>query len=313
MITSCISDLLEEHEYVVIPGLGSFMSLYRPARFDQEEDLLLPPSQQVAFHPEVKEDDGVLANYLARRLKIPSLQAASMVEKFTDEVLYRLDHGEEVEFEKLGTLKRVEGRIVYTPGKEAVLTDAFGLGPVPVQNRKLKTSEYESPVIQGLETSPRKFKKWLWFLLIPLLALVPVVVILIRGNVRKEPSPAQSTRQEIDLPVAGDTLIRSADTLRIEQPAESPVPPDSLPLLPGKGLYYMIGGSFLSKENADKYFQRMEVKGYQPIHLGKTGSFYLVAIDTFQNRGDAFDALNQYHERNPRDEVWIYHSRGDEH
>lgn len=312
MITSFISDLLEEHEYVIIPGLGSFMSIYRPARFSQEEDLLLPPSQQVVFHPDVKENDGSLTNYLARRLKIPSLQAALMVEKFTDEVLYRLDHGEEVEFEKLGTLKRVEGGIVFSPGGEEVLTDAFGLEPVSVRTRKLKTSGNEPPKILDSGSPPRKFKKWLWFLLIPLFALIPVVVTLIGGNDRSEPSPTQPAIQDYDLPLAGDTLTRVADNLQVEQPAESPVAHDTLPSLPGRRLYYLIGGSFLSKENADKYFHRMERKGYEPIHLGKTGSFYLVAIDTFQTRRDAFNALNQYNEKNPREEVWIYPNKAGE-
>lgn len=52
-------------------------------------------------------------------------------------------------------------------------------------------------------------------------------------------------------------------------------------VIPHTESYYTVGGSFKSPENADKFFNLLTAKGYHPVHLGLTGNFYLVAIDSF--------------------------------
>ncbi len=110
-----IAELLEEHDYVIVPGLGAFRASHLPARFDEEGIKMLPPSKTLSFNPDVKMNDGVVTGYLVHRLKTPVSRAQKLTGEFSDDVVYRLGQGESVELEGLGTLKMEGNHLEFSP------------------------------------------------------------------------------------------------------------------------------------------------------------------------------------------------------
>ena len=63
-----IHDLLLENETVIIPGFGAFISTYKPAEIGENE--IKPPSKEISFTRQIRNNDGMLVTAIARKAKI---------------------------------------------------------------------------------------------------------------------------------------------------------------------------------------------------------------------------------------------------
>lgn len=307
-IGSYIHQLLFENESVIIPGFGAFVSNYKPAQADAGQEILSPPSKEISFDRKLKNDDGLLVNCVSANVGISRSEAHKMVEKFSENIQYRLEKGEIIEFKGLGTLKLddVNNPVFIPESGENFLLDSFGLGAT-----SLKTGQ--EPVMSNGTDIPEEDNKrnrgWLLFLLIPIAALAVFVYlnffipkkhndILPESNILKSDTPAfeeQMTYTDtVQTEVEKDTI--NPTTKVIEKP--------EIKNLSGVK-YYLIGGSFMEQENADKYLKKVEKLGYQPILLGKQGNFYIVAIGKYNSFGEADSAMNGYVRREPNSGIWI--------
>ena len=55
-----ISELLYDHNCVIIPGFGGFITNYKSADFDHQNNVVLPARKVVAFNQSLVENDGLL-------------------------------------------------------------------------------------------------------------------------------------------------------------------------------------------------------------------------------------------------------------
>jgi nucleoid DNA-binding protein len=307
-ISSYIADLLDEHEYVIIPGLGAFVSTSRPAKFSDDNSTLLPPSRTVSFNPELKIHDGVLTRYIANHQKITLKQASRVMEEFLGDVMVQLELGEEVFMGNIGSLTLKQGELLFNPGESSYENlESFGLQPIAV-------SDYDSvskmdKVTTTAEIRKNPFSQWLWtgsFLLFFLIALTLYFVFYTNNQTIKQSEPAipkDTTENKKPEPqIFPDSIV-------FEQNEIKPASKDSIILHSEKELYYTIGGSFRSQQNANEYYEKMRQGGFHPIQLGLIGNFYLVALDTFNTAQGAFEAADQYVRIYRNTDVWIYHRK----
>lgn len=107
------------------------MASYRPAQPDETGKMLLPPSRELYFNPELKMNDGLLPGYVMRQAEVTLREARKMVSEYVDDLLYHLDRDGQVTLEHLGTLTKREEEIAFTPlGALRQLPAAYGLIPV---------------------------------------------------------------------------------------------------------------------------------------------------------------------------------------
>ena len=57
--------LLPEHDTVIVPGLGAFVSSYKSAQVDEQSGEMVPPSKEIYFEPKIKNNDGLLVGKIA--------------------------------------------------------------------------------------------------------------------------------------------------------------------------------------------------------------------------------------------------------
>jgi len=69
--------------------------------------------------------------------------------------------------------------------------------------------------------------------------------------------------------------------------------------------YYIIGGSFKSEENANKYIHQLKKQGIAGQNLGVFLGLHRIAIEGFSTIGEAQKELNILLNENPQSGVWI--------
>lgn len=145
-----ISDLLYEHDCVIIPELGGFVANQKPAQISEQAHTILPPSKQISFNQNLLQNDGLLANFLVRKEGLDYDTAVSqLLEKartFKDD----LKQGRRIELSKVGVLYRDRsGNVRFVPNEdENHLKSSFGLGKLYL----VPVGSVQEEVIEEVET-----------------------------------------------------------------------------------------------------------------------------------------------------------------
>ncbi len=335
--------LLPEHDTVIIPGLGAFISTYKPAQVDEKSGEMLPPSREITFEPKIKNNDGLLAGTIAQEEGMPLTQAYQELENEREEIIYQLDIGEKVVLENLGELFYNQEREIRfsSSGKDNLLLDAYGLESASLtnepedepeeeihseasgeKNKDKEAFEEEAPVVYAGASLrdtpvPPKKRNRAWWLLLFLIPVIGGAIYIFTKDTDEPPSTVEvrieePATQEAIIPadtVAPDTSTLATEAIAIDSVAytDSAAFIDSTTFVtPDTSKYYLIGGSFEDFENANKFVNRMKRQGNESFHLGKHGSFYLVGIDTFDNEIEAYGQQYNYLDKYPESGVWIY-------
>ena len=138
-----ISDLLYRYECVIIPGFGAFLAHRTSAYHDTEKNVFFPPKKRISFNAQLKENDGLLADYVAKAENLSYSEALAKVQVYAYSLETRILNGETILLDKIGSLSKNEtSQIKFEPVTVTnYLTDSFGLASfqtTPVTREVLK-------------------------------------------------------------------------------------------------------------------------------------------------------------------------------
>ena len=135
MIIKSITELLLDHDCVIVPEFGAFISKETPATLDYVTHRLTPPSKEVRFNGQLITDDELLIGYVAKQQGINMTEAAKQVHDFAMQSLAVVEASGVLRFDGMGVLSRVTDRdYVFQLDEELNLFgDAFGLTPLKLQ------------------------------------------------------------------------------------------------------------------------------------------------------------------------------------
>lgn len=145
-IGTYISELLFDHEHVILPGFGEFSTKYIPARFIPEEKKIESPSKLISFDAEKKEGETPLLGYMAaKEFKDPE-QIKKFIGDFVSEINETLTSGQKVQLERVGVFsKDADGRISFDPDRSInYLADSAGMGAIS-EPAKITTPPFVAP------------------------------------------------------------------------------------------------------------------------------------------------------------------------
>ncbi|HNZ42542.1 MAG TPA: SPOR domain-containing protein [Bacteroidales bacterium] len=124
-----ISELLLQHDCVIVPGFGGFIATHVPAHIQPVINNFSPPKKDILFNSALKHNDGLLADYIAQKEKISFAEALDMIESFVEQSLQELKHHGRIEMLHVGTIYRDDNNF-YTFQQDAeqnMLLSSFGL------------------------------------------------------------------------------------------------------------------------------------------------------------------------------------------
>lgn len=123
-----ISTLLFEHDCVIVPGLGGFITNYKPAVIHPRTHTFHPPSKQINFNAALSNNDGILINAVAVSEGIDFGTAKKLVDQKVHDIRILLLKGKRVELEAIGYLSsNKENNIEFTSSNTInYLGEAYG-------------------------------------------------------------------------------------------------------------------------------------------------------------------------------------------
>jgi len=127
-----ILELLYKHDYLVLPGFGGFVLKSHASVFSSTGTALLPPSKKLGFNKQLRQNDGVLLNWLQNELACDHAAALIHLEEFADYCNSILNNKRRLSIERLGFFYLdFENNLCFEPRTDVnFLSDSFGLAPV---------------------------------------------------------------------------------------------------------------------------------------------------------------------------------------
>ncbi|MBR6271935.1 MAG: SPOR domain-containing protein [Bacteroidales bacterium] len=133
-ICNAISQLLYEHDKVIVPGLGAFLRRDEGAQVNIVTNTFVKPSSVLVFDAQQREDNDLIASFLTTNEGMAEEEARQLLAQFVSDCFADLKTGKEVHLTGVGTLTRGNQQqwIFQSDPDIDYNTDAFGLSDFSV-------------------------------------------------------------------------------------------------------------------------------------------------------------------------------------
>ncbi len=287
--TAFIRELLFGHDCVIVPGFGGFIGNYTPARIDRNSGTFYPPVKRISFNRNLNHNDGLLVGKISGTSGINYGDARNLVEEFVGDILRKLEKGEKVVFQYIGTfVNNQEGNIQFEPdGNANYHLDSYGLESfqwLPVEGydlrKRISNHSGKDPVRQA------SLRRILWAAAVVIPVLTLLIVVPLKTDLFKAKVETTTLNPLMAAELEDNKKVVDAEiTNESVKPEEKIVPLVSVPLRPETvarvktetDVYCLITGSFKSEENADSQVNILKEEGFSPEIIVAPNGFYRVS------------------------------------
>jgi len=288
-ITAFIRELLFGHDCVIVPGFGGFIGNYTPARIEKASGTFYPPVKQISFNRNLNHNDGLLVGRISGTSDITYGDAREMVEQFVADLRKRLERGEKVVFDNIGSfINNPEGNIQFEPDRNVNYhLDSYGLEPfqcLPLEGYDVRKRILNHPGKDPVKQASIRKILWRAAVIIPFLALmviVPLKTDLFRAKVETTTmNPLVAAEFEHNKKAVEEDVINSSAkiTENISSSADVSVTPEAIaPVTAETEIYILITGSFKSEANAASQVNMLKEEGFTPEIIAAPNGFYRVS------------------------------------
>lgn len=340
-----ISELLFDHDCVIVPSLGGFLASNQNATINSNF-VLLPPFRKIAFNVYLKNNDGLLANHLVEYEHLSYQQALLQIEAFVNSCLSEMNSGKKVFLNNIGTLYfDREHNIQFEASRNSNhLKDSFGMDSlqlipvnrdndvIPKQKPILKDIRPSQPAKRSISPRIKKGSKMIGIVAIAGAALW-FSVNLYLVNPKKYDSASLSPFDSESVLKIKDTSTLPPTTLKTESPAKvetvyvsstPPVAPRIQPdttsvalTTPSKPIiktaptisnlhHYVIAGVFKIHENALSFVDQLQKQGFGAASIVEANNRWYVYYQGFENRNEAIALNDSLKKSNLQGWVWNF-------
>lgn len=294
-LANYIKDLLFRYDCVIIPNFGGFVTNKISATFQEETASFSPPFKQISFNNNLKENDGLLANYIASVEKISFEKATSTIENTVFNWKKSLQQ-DVLKIEGVGYLTLNDNKqLIFNPSKEInYLTSSFGLSSVTTT--ALESHKEISKHIPTRNTD--KIKRLTPLFKYAATAAILLTIGFVGNNLHQQNKiethlASQELAIEKKIQTATFTITNPLPTIELHAVKKTTTP------------FHVIAGAFQFPENAKKKVKQLKLKGYQAKIIG-TNKWGLtqVAFKSFTNRKEAINALYKIKKAESKD-AWL--------
>lgn len=329
-----ISELLYEHDCVIVPNFGGFVANYAPAKIHPVQHAFTPPSKNIVFNKNLKNNDGLLANHIVISENTNYSQALRYISHFVENVSLQLRKGVKVKINEVGTLfLDVERNVQFEPDTAVNhLEDAFGLAEF--QSLAIKRDNITKRIEKEFKDRapiPAERKKINVKRVVALTLMVPLIAAIIwiplktdllknisysslnpfssKENIK--PVNKNNTTTKNILPISIDTVkqklvvenITPVTTTMVE-----PVKADSTSVASKINLnfkFHLVAGCFQIQKNAVKFVSMLKEQNLDAAIIGQNNKgLYVVSCGDYVTRKDALNDLENLRKAQPN--AWLY-------
>lgn len=318
-INKYISGLLFIHDCVILPGFGGFVTNYHAAEHNESSHTFQPPKKDVLFNKNLTYNDGLLLNYLAKNQGVTYQEAKSRIQDEVQQAWLRLDKGEAVGFDGVGTFRLDENNnLLFDPADtENFLTDAYGLASFrfpPLHYHK--NAREVVPIYNANQNMNQGIKRTLKIAavvlpIVGLLTLIPYTKSIRQqqtagyafGDSSSEPIEATHSAMPVndDMEQVLDIATDKRQALfYTEEPKPLIKKPETI-----EQVYYIIGASYKEEDNAKYHATQFKKSGFD-AEVIFADDLYRVSLNSFDSKVNALHELRRIRNTQNNDKVWLY-------
>ncbi|MCX6225363.1 MAG: SPOR domain-containing protein [Bacteroidia bacterium] len=339
-VIKAIRKLLFLEDCVIIPGLGGFVSQYRPAVIDKPTGTFIPPAKEILFNSELVKNDGTLVNFIAKQDGISIEASRQQVDQFVEETKRKLEHNDPVFIDGIGQFIQDKSRKIRFQADAGtnLYLESFGLASFHLRevahesNTSLKdalifsqeepSGTIEFPAIAAKKThSNHNLRRiaiamplLIAFSLMPHNSRITDTLTSFPASMVPEPSlfrlnypdaMQRDTAKTIVFPISKEVTSDkvTSDSLKREDVKTEDVKTENVKTVVGK--FPVIAGCFKVKSNADRLHKQLIEKGYPAaITTSRTG-LYKVSIQSFASRQEALTGFDRLKRAEPGMQLWV--------
>ena len=302
-LTNAINILLYTNDCVTVPNFGSFIVNKFSSVYDQNKGKFYPPSRRLSFNSKIKNNDGLLANFISNELGVSYEDA---VKKIHIEVISwkKTLNDESVVLKKIGELSyNSDENIVFVPDLDSNhFLGSFGLPTIYHKKKLQPIYTYNKSTFKkynDLNPNNSQFKVPEFIKYAAAMILIISATFFINNEFEK-----YSFQQKL--------LVEQENRQKTIQRVENAIfdfgsiPAIEFEVKLRSKKFHIIAGAFGVRSNADNLYKKLLSKGYNPTKLPLNDKGLLpISFDNFSNRKDAVIALRQLQKSENKD-AWIF-------
>lgn len=271
-IAKYINDLLYRYDCVIVPNFGGFITNRIGAKVNPFTNNFYPPTKQISFNAHLKQNDGLLVNYIASVENISFEKAIIKINEAVSSWEETLKN-KQVVFDNIGNISLNENsQLIFEPKKNHnFLTNSFGLSVV------------SSPKINNKEI-PNKS-------IIPVFVKYAAAAVILLGLAYNVYDTGQEKKQLDFYSNQEKVLEKKIQTATFV--ISNPLPTIELNVTKRSSkAFHVVAGAFQFPENAKRKVSQLKKKGFNAKILGvNKWGLTQVSFDSFYSRKKAYSIL----------------------
>lgn len=307
-----IGQLLYRYQCVTIPGFGAFLTEIQSAQWIESANSFYPPKKLISFNTNIKNNDGLLANHIARTEKTSYEYAISAIQYEVLNWKKELEQNRTLTVKNVGSfVLNASDNLIFTPSEQKnYLTSSFGLASfiAPAVKREVEeeaTAVVEEREVISLVSEERQGRSYLKYAAIFILGLglagtaafsvyqhqIETQTVLVEKAVQKKvETKIQEATFFIKTPIAPVTLSVKSDKEALKEV---------------KMPYHVVAGAFRDEANAEQVVKKLVKEGYNARRLERNKhGLFPVLYGSFSTYAEAQKVKNEVRaSENP--EAWL--------
>lgn len=320
-LPTLIEYLLLSHDYVVIPGLGTFIVQQQSAKRNIAEEAFLPPIRSVRFNSNLDHADDMLTGAIQAIFGKTIAEAEQTLCTWVNEFKQELEDTSFFDFGAIGTFTQdYNGDILFEAHEAGVTTpeyyglDAFHISEVvPAKQAKVV------PIAASMENEGDAIVIRINRSIANTVVAACVAILLFvffnnpipefnteqRSSIKELMMPSKNTHKEDPAKVAiAEAKVANATpaaaTVKIQEPVSE------VKEVTPKEEYCVVMASHISRTNAEMFVQQLADDGFASARIIDNGKFIKVVVGHYDSEENANTGAHEIRQRsrNYRD-AWV--------
>ncbi|WP_445757945.1 HU domain-containing protein [Polaribacter sp.] len=282
-LANYIKDLLYRYDCVIIPDFGGFVTKRIATKINENTYQFFPPTKQLSFNRNLKNNDGLLANYIASVENISFEKASNAIAlsviKWQNEIQTK-----SIILDSIGVLSLNENsQIIFDPNTSVnFLIESFGLSTFETSTVHRYQSEVKKFVPEVAKNDKKVIPIFIKYAATAaiLLTLGAAIYSNYQENTQKEFLAKQQKNLEKKIQTAMFVISNPLPTIELTVAKEL------------EKNFHVVAGAFQNPDNANRKFDQLIKEGHAAKILG-TNKWGLiqVAYASFSDKNDAINYL----------------------
>lgn len=326
-----IESLMLNHDCVIVPGLGGFITQYMHARYIAEEGLFLPPYRSVGFNQQLTFNDGLLVQSYMQAYDTSYPETVRLIDNAVKQLRNTITEEGKYELHGIGTLTQgVNGVYDFAPCEAGVLSpELYGLDSLPLATRTecLQQTADDDDLQSAKQHSKKPVKRSQKDYTIRIsreivnyaaAAVVAIAFYLLWATPML--TTTQTERQTASVlgqclfghtqatavaPTPVPTAVPVAATT-VHAPA-SPTAKDAEAAMPTAPCYTIVLASAITRNNADKFVEALHANGLAQAFVHQKGRMTRVLYGHYDTEEAARQAARTLRDQADFDDAWVMH------